>query len=135
MADESPMVEPYWANELETIKNRNQEILQLKEQLHQFKLAVTECEKVKEDIKNKVIMKVLMPTIGNNFIQINAQNEKYIKMLDERKKQFETSMKGVKEQIVHREDLLNESLLKFYIYLKKYIKAQGLSVPEEVEKI
>jgi len=129
-SSDSVTIHSYWAKQLAQVSGQNEELLKLRQQQHQFKMAIVECEKVLEDIHNKVITKVLIPTVGNNFIQINANNEKYKNMIKERMKQFDTSMKGIDGQITRREDAMNESLLKLHRFIGKYIKEQGLEVPE-----
>lgn len=124
------VVPPGWAILITTIVQQNENVLQIKQQLHQYKIALAECKKIKEDVKNKVITKVLIPTIGNTFIQINP-NERYKKMIDELEKQYDNSIKGIEEQLRTREEALNESLIKLSIGIKEHLKGLGLEVPED----
>lgn len=130
MSNDEMVVKATTAQQLERVKALNEKILQLQQQQHQFKMAIVECDQVKDDIKKGGITKVLVPTIGNNFIQINPKNEKYSKMLSERAKQFDNSLKGINEQLNHNSDLLNEAVLRLYKMLNEHIKSHGLEVPE-----
>jgi len=108
----------------------NERVLQLKKQLHQYKMASSECDQLKKDINNKVITKVLVPTIGNNFIQINPNCDKYRKMISERKEMFEKSMLAIEEQIRHNGESLNTSVIQLCKSFKHYLERNGLEVPE-----
>ena len=108
----------------------NERVLQLKKQLHQYKMASSECDQLKKDINNKVITKVLVPTIGNNFIQINPNCDKYRKMISERKEMFEKSMLAIEEQIRHNGESLNTSVIQLCKSFKQYLERNGLEVPE-----
>ena len=130
MTEEPVSIHVKWAQNMENMIKMNNELLKYRQEEHQYKLALMECEKIKSDIKNKKITKILVPTIGNNFIQVNAGDEKYGNMLNERIKQFDNSVKGIEGQIKHREDALHEQMLRTYRYLGEYLLKMGLNLPE-----
>ena len=91
-----------------------------------------ESNKIRKDIKNKKITKILVPTVIGNYIQVNNPDsaKEYLKVLDAKIKQFENSIKGIETQIEQREDCLYEKLKLGYLHLGKCILERGLKLPE-----
>jgi len=108
----------------------NEELIKLKQQLQQFIMANKEIERLQKDIKNKKITKVLVPTLGGNFIQVNPNSKQYKEMLAEKSRQFNNSIKGIEGQIEHREDYLHENMLRAFSAIGKHLKEHGLELPD-----
>jgi len=125
-----PVVNASMSGLMKQAMELNEKVLQLKKQLHQYKMAVNECEQLREDINKKVITKVLVPTIGNNFIQVNPSCDKYRKMISDRKEMFNNSMVAIEEQIRHNRESLNTTIIQLCRFYKQYLNEQGLEVPE-----
>ena len=106
----------------------NEELIKYRQQKYQFELANKEIAKIKQDIKDKKILKILVPTIGNNFVQVNPNSDDYRKLLNEKVKQFDNSIRGIKEQIHHREDTFHEYMRKTHSYFTSYLNSRGFDV-------
>jgi hypothetical protein len=108
----------------------NDEIVKFQQQLQQFQMAYNEAKRIKEDIKNKKITKILVPTLGNNLVQINPSGEEYQRMINENMKQFDNSIQGIEGQIMHREDGFYESMMRVYKHIGNHLVYRGLELPE-----
>lgn len=127
-----------WVQTMQEMMNINDELTKFRQQLSQFEMAIKEIDKMQLDIKEKRITKVLVPTLGNNFVQVNPNNDHYQKLVKDKKRQFENSIGGIKGQIEHREDHLHEMMIRTYNLLGKYLVDRGFELqthekPKEVK--
>jgi len=101
---ERKFVEELLANTKELIGFYNQEA--------QHDNALKEIRKIIDDIKNKRITKINFPSLGGLMITKSATNRDVKKLLDTKEKEIANSLKGIRGQIAHREDILAESYIR-----------------------
>jgi len=116
-------------NHIQDLIKLNKEMLGFYDQLTKFEMALKELESIEKDVKDKRITKVFMPSLGNMQVQINPNSKKFKKWSEERKRQFTNSIEGIKGQIRHRQDYMNESAMWIFRTLGGYLLEHDLDLP------
>ena len=111
----------------------NKEIIGFLRQRAQHNFAYQETLNIIKKIKSGKIKDVKMPTIGNLLITVKATDKDFNKVLREKRDQFKNSLNGIDGQIQHREDQLNELVIKLYFTFSDYIERTKLKIPNRKE--
>lgn len=107
----------------------NKEIVGFLRQRAQHNFAYNETMNIIKKIKAGKIKEINMPSIGNLFIPVKANDKDFNKILREKRDQFKNSLNGIDGQIQHREDQLNELVKKAFLMFDGYIKNNKLKLP------
>lgn len=104
--------------------NFNKAIDGLNKQSEQHKMAIKNIsELIKKFKANR--NKKLKVIVGGNLID-EIDNKEAIKSLQDRRREFELGLRGIAEQIAHREDAFESLIIKLYNMFKSM-------VPEDVK--
>jgi len=114
-----------WTNEM---MGMNNDYIAIKRQYEQHKVAVENIKKLIHDIQAGTVKEILETRIGNITIPIRDKKQ-MLNILRDRMKTFENAKKGIEGQLLHREDLFVESMLKVKGFLDA--RLQGVTIPQK----
>ena len=97
---------------IETMMKLNNDIIAMLTQINKFKMATKEAEKNIKEAKDKKTKYVFRPSLGGTFIRVSGNDPEYMKFLEATKTQLDNQIKGVEGQLSHRQEGMNEELLK-----------------------
>jgi len=117
--------------DLQDIGGIHKEIAGMLQQLNQFENANRELNQIVEDAKNKVITHVMVPSLGGLLIRTNPLGKRFKIIVNDRKRQFENSILGIKGQMSHRNDLYNETMLKICNELLFHLSEEGINLKDK----
>jgi len=113
-----------YVNDINQMLNFNKAIDGLNKQSEQHKMAIKNIsELIKKFKANR--NKKLKVIVGGNLID-EIDNKEAIKSLQDRRREFELGLRGIAEQIAHREDAFESLIIKLYNMFKSM-------VPEDVK--
>lgn len=111
-------------NNINQMLNFNKALDELKKQTEQHKMAIKSISDLIKKFKANRNKK-LKVIIGGNLIE-EIDNREATKNLQDRRREFELGLKGITEQIAHREDAFESLVIKLFNYLKA-------RVPEDIK--
>jgi len=111
----------------------NEDLIGFYKQYHQFESALKELDRIKEDIKNKKITQAYIPSLGGMLFRVNPNGKDYKKMITDKEIQFSNSMKGIKGQILHREDSFFETIKRLHLSYGTHMINNGIE-PMDAQK-
>jgi len=113
---------------LEELLHINKELGGMNQQLSQFQNALNELNQINEDAKNKVINHIMIPSLGGLMLKVNPSGKRFRKISEEKKRQFNNSILGIKGQLSHRGDIFNETSMKLCNSLLFHLKEDGVDL-------
>ena len=113
------------ASILEELLGINKHIVGLVSQRDRHNIALKEVDKLIKKLKSSKNKKVSR-IVGGNIID-EVDSKEAIHFLQERKREIEIGMKGLDEQIMHREDGLESAIIRAYRFIR-------IMTPEDVRE-
>lgn len=121
-------------NNLEEMIKTQNELAGFLQQKNKFENAMKELKSQKKDIFNKKVKQIFMPTIIGNFVRVDCNDNRWKDFFKEKEEQLENSIKGIEEQIRHRQEVVNENVNRAIKWFYEYLDMQGLPIPEYKKK-
>jgi len=121
---------PVMIRDIQEIVKLNADVLAARQQLQQHTKAIEEITQLVKTLntnRNRKLQKV----VGGNLI-VEIDNKISRKELMDRKEQVQVSIKGIEEQIKHREDNLQEAKSKIYRNLAGFIPKDMRFIPKDM---